>query len=118
MNDAFTIKTTFKTSDLEAITENAFEYGIQDWCYDVKVLAWPKGMSEGLPSAILIQGGRLSLDTPEGPKTLSLAKMKKGLSLMLEHYGDVVHRLKVGHFDCVDSGILIQFACFGDNVFG
>lgn len=115
--------------DIDDIMATALEGGINYWCDKAEVIGERLG-KEGWASEQISRGGILWLQDAETGEYYELDKEKflTGLKKYLEspyYNGQIVDRdyydgmkLDCGMIDAVDSDLIIQYALFGEIVFG
>lgn len=116
-----TIKVT--QQDVDDIMATALDCGISYWCYRAEVIGEYKGV---YASDQISRGGLLRLyDREDGGKyMLSLDGFLNGLKLWIEsgacyEWGAVENnKLEVGQIDAVAADSIVQYALFGELVYG
>lgn len=116
-----TIKVT--QQDVDDIMATALDCGISYWCYRAEVIGEYKGV---YASDQISRGGLLRLyDREDGGKyMLSLDGFLNGLKLWIEsgacyEFGAVENnKLEVGQIDAVAADSIVQYALFGELVYG
>ena len=115
-----------KVNDTEVITDEqmsdllvaAFEGGINYWCGEVSITKNPKDVEYA--SEVIASGGTLDIHDDESDATeeLNQEKMIKGIVLGMEWAEvDNVQVLMDGH-DAETADVIVQYALFGEIVFG
>ena len=121
--------------DLEDILTTAIEGGISYWailCNDTP--EWEKAEEQlkakgvelfygNVATQVLLNGDAIKFEDAEGEEddsdwTLDMEKFKKGCALYEKERGNLSMNLWNGSFDAVEADCLIQYAVFGEVVFG
>lgn len=118
-------KVRITDEDIDDIMCSALEGGITYWCSEAEVEGEYLGE---YGSEQISRGGILLLHDIEEPEVYELTKEKllKGIMMYLANptCGDVLEmidhelRLDTGYVDCDVSDCMVQYALFGDIVFG
>lgn len=132
-------KIVLQRDELMDILTTALEGGIGYWrCLDNTCKTWEKAKKqvkeakgddfyvEDIMIQVLENGDEVMfLDAegdPEDPETeiykFDIIGLKKGLELFTKERGNPQKMLEDGVFDAVEADCLIQYACFGDVIFG
>ena len=108
--------------DIDDIMCSALESGISYWCSAAEVVG--KYLGEHAHEQISLGGTLMLHDSEENKKyELTLDKFLKGLKLFLEngrfdHVDIENERIDFGNFDSVCADSIVQFALFGETIFG
>ena len=107
------------TQDIEDILEMAF-LGADYWVGDIDYIG--NDYTE-----TLINGGELIISVPEDDAdtefkdyTLTLEKLLKGIGIYYAKWGDGLDNggIDTGKIDVADCDLILQYALFGEQVFG
>ena len=112
-----TTTTTFSIKEIEDIICAAFEGGINYWCDNIDV---PDFGEHTYAHEVLAHGGKVILnDFEDDDKKHEIdgANIQKGLELMAKGLPNAFARLK-GDYDALDADGLIQYAVFGNVIYG
>ena len=113
-----------KEEDIDDIMVTALEGGINYWCDEAEVVENKRVADWGHEQ--IARGGALIIHDAESTDCweLNLEKFLNGVKMWIEHgYADeagAIYNLELdcGNIDAVQADIIIQFALFGDVVFG
>lgn len=131
----YTVERVLSVDDIEDILTTAIEGGISYWailCNDAP--EWEKAEEQlkakgvelfygNVATQVLLNGDAIKFEDAEGEEddsdwTLDMEKFKKGCALYEKERGSLSANLANGSFDAVEADCLIQYAVFGDVVFG
>jgi len=136
---AFKAEITLDREEVIDILTTALEGGIAYWrCLDNTCPTWKKARKqveaakgddyyiEDVMLQVLENGDDvIFIDAEQDPDdansdkyTLNMDKFKQGLVLFTQNRGNPQKILADGAFDAVEADCLIQYACFGDIIFG
>lgn len=110
-----------RDDDIDDLMVGALEGGITYWCDNAEVIGEYLGT---YGSEQISRGGRLLLHDFEGENqyVLNREKFLNGLRLFLEHsyVGNYLagNGLDCGEFDAIACDMVIQYALFGDVIYG
>ena len=121
---------TITNEMIDHIVTAALEGGINYWAISARPTHWPEAESTLFPgdkdvfaSEVLTKGADLIItiededDEGDGTYTLTLAKMKKGIRKAAELRGKTPEAFYEDH-DAGDADLAVQFALFGELVYG
>lgn len=114
------IEVNLTQQDIDDIMVTALEGGINYWCRKAEVLGEYLGETA---SDQISRGGILILHDAESAQTweLTLGKFLNGVKLYFEqgcHVQVEDNAIEIGDIDAGDADCIVQFALFGEAVFG
>lgn len=104
---------------VDDILTTAFEGGITYWCDRLELLSFGDAPETAYVSDVVSQGGSVRVHLPEGDGIfdLTLPKFLDGLQRWCEHRKMTPEAIYDNHDDTDADGV-VQFALFGDWVYG
>ena len=115
------IEVNLTQQDIDDIMVSALECGINYWCREAEVVEEKRCGDWGHEQ--IARGGSLILHDAESPDKweLTLEKFLNGVKLYFEdgcHVKVEDNRIDTGDMDANDADCIVQFAIFGEVVFG
>lgn len=135
----YQIKDSLTRDEVMDVLTTALEGGVGYWaCLDNTLPSWIKARTqvkeergddfylEDVMIQVLQNGDKVEFidaeQDPDDPKSerywFDLEKFQKGCELYSKERGNIRKRLDDGDFDAIEADCLIQYACFGEIVFG
>lgn len=121
------IPITITEDNIIDIMEMAF-IGSNYWLGDIKVVSKGKCKSkEDGYINILLKNGKLSISAPEDDADntykyypLTISSILRGIGDYLKEYGDCIEKggIDSGRLDVGDCDLILQYALFGEQVYG
>ena len=114
-----TVSITVSNYNLDCILDTCFEGGSVDWIDRIKVVDDDyKGARYG--SEVISHDGEIKVFVDEGtPHHLTKTKLLQGCQLYVNgHKGVGSRRWRPDDFDAEDTDIILQYALFGEVVYG
>lgn len=116
----------FTQKDIDYLLATAFEGGINYWCKIVEVKEWPEGASYA--SDVPSRGGTIFITEWETDDlgdpivhAIGLREILSGIKHYCEYKNIHPYTLfdeRQGDYDANDADMIVQFACFGEIVYG
>jgi len=117
--EKITVTNMIDEQTISDVLVTAFEGGINYWCpYAVKVDHWPENASYA--SDVVAQGFPVDIyiEDEDTWQTLTLDKVMKGIELFLALRNESISYLNGPSFDADDADLVVQYALFGEIVYG
>lgn len=87
--------------------------GMDGFCSQITMNLWGVGQS-----VRLLDAESEDMDNPDDVWMLSFKDFQKGCALYEQHRGSIKKCLDDGAFDAIEADCLIQYAVFGDIIYG
>lgn len=114
---------TITDQDIDDIMVTALEGGINYHCVEVEVIDGDYKGSK-YASGVISKGGSLLLIDEEDEQynsALNKERFINGLTMFLKDNGHIIEEdgtIDCGNIDADDADLIIQYACFGEQIFG